>query len=545
MTNVAKAIRPVADTATVEDLVIRAKRGLVRIPAFQRPLNWEAKQVIDLFDSIYKGYPIGSLLLQKSDATAEKIKIGPLTIDAPSTHEALWVVDGQQRLTALTAGLARSIPVPVKWSAEDPFVVYFDVLTKQFEEPPKNGVVPDTWVPVAQLLDNSGLNEWVFNWAHGKNADLRGIVFDAGTRIRTYSMPLYIVDTKDERVLQDIFYRTNTAGKPLQWKDVHDALFGKPGESPSTLKELADDLSQLGMGRPSENQLLSCLMAYQGLDVTLNISEHYRKNPDVLRDAVQHALPTLRNVLSFFRREAEIPHLRLLPRAEPLVVLTRFFRHFPEPNARTLQLLVRWAWRAFLGKALFNEHTLLRHGVIAIDGLNAEENVQALLELVPASLPVELDFKLPNRFDARAAASRMAALGLTSLRPLRFDNQQPVEVANLLEQQDVGAFRVIIPSSALSPWIHSPANRMLLPGQGSMRQELIRQSYPAQEAVFASHGIDAASIQSLKEGDVPRFLERRQMVLEQAVLRMGARLAGWGRSDRPSMHHLLTQVSAL
>jgi len=539
MTSVSNAIRPTADTATVEFLVGQAKRGLVRIPAFQRPLKWGPEQVVELFDSIYKGYPIGSLLLQKSDALADKVKIGPLYIDAPSTHEALWVVDGQQRLTALTVGLARPTPVPILPSADDPFVVYFDVQERVFKESPKNGVILDTWVPVAQLLDASGLSEWIYNWKHGTDAILRSAVFDAGTRLRQYSVPLYTIDTKDENVLKDIFYRTNKAGKPLEWKDVHDALFGKPGESPSTLRELADELSQLGMGRPDEKQLLSCLMAYQGLDPTRNITEHYRRSPDVLRDAVQHALPTLRNVLSFLRRKAEIPHLRLLPRAEPLVVLTRFFRFFPTPDARTTQLLVRWTWRTFLGKALFNEQTLLRHGTTAINGKNAEEDVQALLALVPKALPSELQFRLPSRFDARAAASRLAALGMTSLTPLDFETQQPVDVAKLLEEQDVRAFRIIVPSGG-STLLHSPANRMLLPGSGSMRQELKQYSYEEHAVVFTSHGITADATQALKSGDVQQFFEQRRKTLEQAAQQLGNRLAGWGQSDRPSVKHLLT-----
>jgi len=37
-------------------------RGHVRVPSFQRGLRWEASDVQDLFDSIYRGYPIGSLL---------------------------------------------------------------------------------------------------------------------------------------------------------------------------------------------------------------------------------------------------------------------------------------------------------------------------------------------------------------------------------------------------------------------------------------------------------------------------------------------------
>lgn len=54
--------RPEARTESVEDLVSRFARGLIRVPSFQRALKWESREVLDLFDSIYRGYPIGSLL---------------------------------------------------------------------------------------------------------------------------------------------------------------------------------------------------------------------------------------------------------------------------------------------------------------------------------------------------------------------------------------------------------------------------------------------------------------------------------------------------
>ena len=515
-------------------------RGLVRIPVFQRGLKWQATDVIALFDSIYNGYPIGSLLLRKGAAQAAPIAIGPLKIDAPETHSALWVVDGQQRLTALTAALTRPTPIPT--TPEDPFVVYFDAQKKTFEQPSKIGIIPDTWVPVAHLLDASGLSEWVFEWKHGKDPVLRSAVFEAGSRLRQYRIPLYIVDTDDEELLREIFYRTNTAGRRLDWTEVHDALFGQSNADPSTLPALSEALYHLGMGRPDERLLLSCVAAYQGLDVTRNITEHHRKDPDILRNVVSEALPAIRHVLSFLRTEAEIPHLRLLPRTMPVIVLTRFFRLFPDPNYRTLRLLTRWTWRTLLATALFDERTLLRRGVSLIREGDAEGSVAELLKLVPHTLPSELQFDLPNRFDARAAESRLALLGMTSLCPLRIDDMNPVDVAALIEAQDVAAFRIIFPGDA--PFAHSPANRILLPGTGSAKRELQELSSKiGGEMAFASHGITSSARAALEMGDAQTFLEVRKSVINNAVREMGDRLAGWSRPDRPTIAYILKQTA--
>jgi Protein of unknown function DUF262 len=529
-----------ANTETVEDLTAMVRRGVVRIPSFQRGLRWRTEDVLALFDSIYRGYPVGSFLLRKGAAAAATLKIGPLSIDGPETQEALWVVDGQQRLIALTAGLSRSRPVPT--TPIDIWVVYFDPEEQTFKAPPKTGEIPSTWVPVAEMLDASVLSEWVFNWRHGGDPGLRTRLFQAGTRLRQYEISVYTVETEDEQLLRDIFYRINNFGRSLEWNEVHDALFGRREDHPSTLRELAAELQKLGMGRPEERDLLSCVTAFKGLDVTRNISEHYRKNADVLTRAVQEALPAVRGVLSFFRRNAEIPHLRLLPRSIPLVVLTRFFGLYPDPKSRTLDLLVRWTWRTLLSTSFLDERTLLRHGVDAIQKGDEEGSVQRLLALVPRER--RSAYSLPPRFDARAAGSRLALLGLSSLRPLSLKDGSPIDVATLIENDGVAAFRRIL-STEDQPG-SSPANRIFLPGSGSARRELAEYSYRQEldPAVLRSHAFTTAAMAAFRDRDRQAFVNERTNAIEEAVNSLGERLAAWTRTDRPSISYLLQQVGA-
>lgn len=532
------SLRLEAETETVEDLVALVARGGVRVPIFQRELKWKAEDVVALFDSIYRGYPIGSILLRKGRAEASRVQVGPLTIDAPDMEAAYWVVDGQQRLTALTVGLSRPTPIPT--TPEDPWVVYFDAARQTFLSPSADGDIPSTWVPVAQLLDASALSEWIFHWQHGSDPNLRSAVFQAGSLIRQYRIPLYVVETDDEQKLRDIFYRINKFGKSLEWDDVHDALFGHRGGHPSTLRELAGELRKLGMGRPEEEQLLSCLVAFKGLDVTRNVAEHYRKDAQVLAGSVQEALPAVRRVMSFLKLHAEIPHLRLLPRSIPLVVLTRFFALYPEPKPRTFELLARWTWRLLLSAGSYDERTLLRHGVTAIEEDDEERSVQTLLSLIPKER--REPYALPRRFDARAADSRIALVGMASLAPLHPQEGTPIDVAALIEQHDAAAFRWIFPGGeALS---RGPANRMLLAGSGAARKELsdiVRLGGP-ESPVLLSHAISPSAAESLVKGDVDLFLAERKSSVEEAVNRLGERLAAWSRSDRPSIDYLLDLV---
>jgi hypothetical protein len=526
-----------AETFTVEGLIRQVKHGLIRVPDFQRPLQWQSEDVKLFFDSIYQGYPVGSLLMRRAYAPTSVIRYGPVKVNAPESNTSLWVVDGQQRLTALTVGLARDEKMPVK--PDDPWVLYFDAKAQTFHVPPRNGMFPSTWVPVTQLLDASTLSEWVFNWKHAQDADLRKSVFEAGTRIRQYEIPIYVVETEDESLLRDIFYRINDAGKKMKWEDIHDALFGRKSDEPSTLSGLADELKFLGFGRPSEEQLLSAIIAFKGLDATRSISEHYRRDPEILRDAVSDALPALRQVLIFLKTHAEIPHLRLLPRSLPFFVLTRFFGLYPRPNSRTINLLVRWTWRTLLGIKSVDERTLLRHCLDAIEGDEPERTMQKLLGEIPRTK--EAGFTLPQKFDARAADSRIILVALSSLHPLNLENGKLIDIADLVEEHDLNAFRKIV-----SVGIEAiPANRVLLPPMNrGVREEFLDliNKEGADSKVLRSHCIDKNAAELLRHGKLDDFLSSRGKLLTEIVDSFGLRLAAWGESDRPSISYILQQT---
>lgn len=57
----AKDPKPTAER--VEQLAQRVLMGDIVLPEFQRPFVWKRRQIIELVDSIYRNYPIGSMLL--------------------------------------------------------------------------------------------------------------------------------------------------------------------------------------------------------------------------------------------------------------------------------------------------------------------------------------------------------------------------------------------------------------------------------------------------------------------------------------------------
>ena len=532
--------RPEARTLTVEELVHRVRRGGIRVPHFQRGLLWESRHVLELFDSILRGYPIGSLLIWEHPAEAARVHVGPLVVDAPEAQAGWWVVDGQQRLTSLTVGLSRPLPLPT--SPEDPFVVYFDADQGEFRTPDRAGGAMRAWVPAPLMADSAQLHKWMLTWSEKENDAWVGRVLEAGKRLREYVVPLYVIRTDDEATLRRIFHRSNQAGVRLEWTDVHAALYGTSGARPTTLEELADELEVVGLGRPEEGSLLRCLFALRGLDPTRSPGEHIRKHGELVDGAASDALPALRRVLSFLRTSAGIPHLRLLPRSTVLVPLTRWFALHPEPVTRSRALLARWVWRALVSPSKMDERTLLRRSVETIDG-DEEESLQRLLALLPREAPDEID--LGARFDARTARSRLALLTMAHAAPRDLCTGAPLEVAALVDEHDRAAFVSAIDARSEADARTAPWARVLHPPLtvSQVREALALQNESRAENL-ASHLISDIAGQALLRRDDDTFLSERERDLQRAAFRLADRYAGWSRADadRPSIAHLLAKT---
>ncbi len=57
------------ESLTIRQIIEHIVRGQIRIPAFQRGFVWDSEMVAYLMDSIYKGFPIGALLLWRTRET--------------------------------------------------------------------------------------------------------------------------------------------------------------------------------------------------------------------------------------------------------------------------------------------------------------------------------------------------------------------------------------------------------------------------------------------------------------------------------------------
>jgi len=108
----------------LSELVDMIKNGELRLPEMQRRYVWRATRVRDLLDSLYRGYPSGSILVWETDKEQPNRELAVTQDISPFTGHKL-LLDGQQRLTSLTS-VMNGEPVKVK-NRKKPIDILFNL----------------------------------------------------------------------------------------------------------------------------------------------------------------------------------------------------------------------------------------------------------------------------------------------------------------------------------------------------------------------------------------------------------------------------------
>lgn len=113
---------------SVRELVDKVQHGELELPETQRCYIWPATRVRDLLDSLYRGYPSGTILTWETDEEIETRELAVKSTKAPTTSRKLLLLDGQQRITSLAAILSgepvnvrnRQRPIHILFNLEHP-----------------------------------------------------------------------------------------------------------------------------------------------------------------------------------------------------------------------------------------------------------------------------------------------------------------------------------------------------------------------------------------------------------------------------------------
>ncbi|WP_199832027.1 GmrSD restriction endonuclease domain-containing protein [Streptomyces acidiscabies] len=557
--------RPSATMFTVENLVNMAQSGEIRIPHFQRDFRWQRQDVVRLFDSIVRGYPVGSLLLWRRPAQAQLLKLGSLEIQVPAVSAARWVVDGQQRITSLASAL-------IPEASRDPrFALAYNLREQEFVPTPAEE--EPLIVPLPVLFNLTRVLRWVQKFP--ETLEYVDRANNITQTLRQFQIPAYEVTQNDVKVLQDIFDRMNNYGKRLSRAEIFSALFADDEDIKNrlTFDKIAEHLDEdLGFGTVDNDTILMAMLARRGPDVKREIRNEFggeqggsRGNhlgraiidfPDETRDtAYRLGEAAMRRAIAFLQEEAGVPHVGMLPYRHLLVVLTRLFAHHPNPDSRSIRLLRRWFWRAaVVGPEVFKGSTTgaVRFLVFAVKPNDLNGSIQELLSLVdyPKTPPPDL-----RRFRSNEAATKIVLCSWWANMPRSLDDGNPFDREDLSDvlldrPTALDAVRYIVPRTTIPHeyrlWA---ANRALVPAveansasiEPLVTQRPLALSEAAWQAALASHLISSDMTHLITEGRTVDFLKARQVKLQSQLTSFLERMCEWNFENTPPLISLLIE----
>lgn len=275
---------------TIKEVIGNIDDRRYTLPAIQRELVWRPYQIERLFDSLMRGYPIGSFLFWRvKPESARKYKFYDFVLNyherdarhnqpRPVTHtesDLIAVLDGQQRLTALNIGLRGSYAskLPRLWwnnpNAYPKLRLYLNLLANQQEN--EDGIRYE--FKFMNDRDAKERNEKTYWYRVGDihkvdgAADLFRFVLDAGLSDREAPFNI-LTELHDvvhkERVISfyeeqeqdidkvlNIFVRTNSGGTQLSYSDILMSIATAQWDKINAREEihgLVDGINQIGHG---------------------------------------------------------------------------------------------------------------------------------------------------------------------------------------------------------------------------------------------------------------------------------------------------------
>lgn len=241
---------------TTYPLSISAILGLIKandiaIPEIQRPFVWKNKQVRDLMDSLYKGYPVGYIILWKNP----NVKLKDGTISAGKKV----LIDGQQRVTALMTALAGQNIINEDYKttrikiAFDPFAALTgDDEAEIFAVQTPAHIKSSRWIPdIAEIFsDDFSRFKFINNYCAAnpdmKDESLDSIISKLKGLVNQSIGIIELSDSLQIDIVTDIFVRINSKGTTLNQGDfVMSKIAADEDHGGNTLRKIIDYFSHL------------------------------------------------------------------------------------------------------------------------------------------------------------------------------------------------------------------------------------------------------------------------------------------------------------
>jgi hypothetical protein len=315
----------------IRQLIDDYRAGRVVIPEFQREYVWKKNQAPKLIDSLYRGYPISSLLLWVTTVDVRSRRPEP----RPSRNgQTNWLIDGQQRMITLARCFTGDQGIEVVFHPEDHEFRLANAATKQ----------DPNWFRLAEIWDDDSyfsLRRRLSETHAEAQAKSWEAEFDRVRRILDYEIPVLKMVDHSFKDAVEAFSRINTRGYKLQAKDIESAHIAArhSGFIADEVAPFLEELRRQGFTRLNVMHLFRACAFIAHPDGRTRTPLHELDSNDVL-DAWSKTRRAVEETLNLVRSELGLVNMDLLWSGALLVPLMALCTQ--SPRDRNPKAMAAW-----------------------------------------------------------------------------------------------------------------------------------------------------------------------------------------------------------
>jgi hypothetical protein len=437
---------PKPTSERVQQLASRVLMGDIVLPEFQRPFVWKRKQILELLDSIFRNYPIGSMLVWESkQELSSKRSIADLEVaERSDAYPVNYLLDGQQRLSTVCGVL--------NWKPGNPKSVWnaiFDLKTQKFAHIEHADELPLHQVPLRRLSDPSAYYRRLAPLEDEALSARADLLFN---RFKDYQVPLVTLGDMSIRDVAPVFERINSTGTRLTIFDLMRAATWSPDfDLGKTVHKIQTAIEPKKFGGFDSKTFLRALGAARGEDGSdfsaESIDALRNLTTDQLTAAAESTEKAAQRAADFLATQVGAPRSEALPYANQFSVLCEIFRLVPEPNAAQLQAVLHWFWSTTLA-GYFGGWD---NGSMASDARAIRKWAKGETERIEINVVTpSSDVWSAKTFRSNSAVSKMIGLMLAQAQPLDLVNGQKIDTDKSLAWSNDKEYHHFFPQAYLA-----------------------------------------------------------------------------------------------
>jgi hypothetical protein len=228
----------------VNNILNWVSSGEIAIPEIQRPFVWKAAKVRDLIDSLYQGYPVGYIIAWQNPNIRLK--------DGTKSQGKKVLIDGQQRVTALTAALLGQ-QVTNKEYKKVRVTIAFNPLSEKFEVSNPAIQKDDSWINDIAVFFAPGFSSYQFvtDYCDLNEGVEKDVLNEKIERLRNLAnKQIGMIELAPDLSIEDvteIFIRINSKGVVLSQADFAMSKIASHGEFGANLRKFIDYFCHLAV----------------------------------------------------------------------------------------------------------------------------------------------------------------------------------------------------------------------------------------------------------------------------------------------------------